>query len=1598
MEEDLGKSACDESTLVVQSDSEDESSDSDLEIDFDQILIPQRTSSPILLNENDIIETLKHEIGKQIEAKAEKTNLTVTNVKTIIRQILTHEHVKALIVNGQECEKVKELVSLYEPKLTRSKAKELLSSTTIKSVPPPPWVPQPPTSETHVLIGEDLKEDDSGDEYVPGEESEDDNNESAASESDTSSLPPPTPPTPVSMEDSSTQTTNWTDDGVFKIPPPKTDQEDIPNIALRTRSKINLSSTPLEAIEQSFVPPDITTDMYDMECDDDVWKEFLKGFTQPLEEVARPTDDEEQDPEYNILADDEINIVDREDFRVDKAVKITKKEIKQLWDELFDYLRDLSEDYGDQTIKENSENTNLEQGNQMNESLMSQQYSGVFLEQRDSVEQTLIPVKQEVIIEQQQICILEQQVRQHVQMLTQNFILSYEHPEYHNLSSQFHEYLLNLKMLSDGKDISLFKPMNLKQALELIDEWVKLFATNTCEVQATRDHVTKELIRCIQMKMAGNSSSCILTFPKLVLETILNSQVFLYPALLPKIPFKSDQFFGPHAGFTDAEDRLLVFGLAEFTKFLEEEKHTVKISLKEKVQYIHDYMMPHKDPQYIIRHINQTKHPRCATNPIQQYFLHGRIRPVIHYIYPLNQAVAPSQRLADELPYQWRNFVYPNYDKNKTIKVNNPTVRTSNLPQVFFINSPFLGSPILSSPIFSFNSSQRRTRNTSKLYNQTPRIRRQSCRKVLNRSFNSVDQFIAVFKQPVCVQKLIHFLAEIEPEESNSVPKEVFLKEGKHRPSMLSMPSLNTPAKKTSTNSDEAFTNVNRSDNVTPNNIQVNAEQLAEIEAEESNSVPKEVLPKVGKNRSSIPSLTMPVNKTPKNSDEASTNVNSSDNVTTKNTQTNVEQLAEIDPKGSNSVPKEVSPKVGKNRSSILSMPSLNTPVKMIHKNSDEVSTNVNESEKITTKNTQANAEQKSSSSLQDQKKDKFAKNLEFSTISSASFQQAEMSSEVEFYRNSSDVQICQTSQSVVDRIQEPVQDITQKQKPEKDNLEESNVSSVPTVKSNVRKEPSGAEKKKAKLRKEFVANLSIATPEDAESEKHKSEMFALAYYDKLRETLELEDYYKVIQILTEFESGDVIDLYKNIQCVLRPKYAELAEEFLYFLKEKEAAALDQLIPWMEVQARVKFCHKLEIYFKDQPAQLKKIYNSLVEFSQMEDVTLEKVKNVLSLMLKGNPILIDLFLQNFKDERPPTSLLEGPYEKLDINKELARQDDEEIYEKFVVPNTEDKYGGVNCVCHCHKIEDNEYKSRYKHCNSCGLRFIHGKVYVQSCRGMHPATVCFNTSSNSSQISRLQEKKTNISVPLSHRKKRYGHSPSKHVSTNGKEHVDEDTEDEELGKRKKSVSQKSPRKRKKTDTTKPLSPKKSPGKTNDSLDCSKDSIKPRKRTYSGKRTKKDEVKKTESEVLKKNEIIDEKCQEEEIEGEEKLEHQEDHQETDDCMDSSGESLEKPLTPGQQTAESESEIYCEESSQDNYESDSSSSSIESTKGSQSDSNTNDEPPWKREEDTIILETFQKEDDKEYALQIISDKLPHRTRDDINGRFSKLMDLLLETLKQK
>lgn len=66
-------------------------------------------------------------------------------------------------------------------------------------------------------------------------------------------------------------------DEIFKKPLPFAGPDTYADlIGFRTRSKLPLNDTPLEHLEMAFVPPDISTDMYESDCDDEEWKKFLK--------------------------------------------------------------------------------------------------------------------------------------------------------------------------------------------------------------------------------------------------------------------------------------------------------------------------------------------------------------------------------------------------------------------------------------------------------------------------------------------------------------------------------------------------------------------------------------------------------------------------------------------------------------------------------------------------------------------------------------------------------------------------------------------------------------------------------------------------------------------------------------------------------------------------------------------------------------------------------------------------------------------------------------------------------------------------------------------------------------------------------------------------------------------------------------------------------------------------------------------------------------------------------------------------------------------------------------------------------------------------
>lgn len=224
-----------------------------------------------LLEEENPIDEILEEI-------AQRKNLTTQNVKHLLRNIIAHESVQEMLKLSLDSSDPR---MPFEPKLTRSKTKEWLETQNLTAYPPSA---RKATGTTQSLMEEELLEDSSDDdEYRPNEEDQSDEESFLSSHasdialSDIGSPSVPAPPTPQSDE-------------LFKRPLPVENgqQGETDLIGSRTRSKLPLNDTPLEHLELAFLPPDISTDMYDSECDDDEWRNFLKvirSFLNPFFDV-----------------------------------------------------------------------------------------------------------------------------------------------------------------------------------------------------------------------------------------------------------------------------------------------------------------------------------------------------------------------------------------------------------------------------------------------------------------------------------------------------------------------------------------------------------------------------------------------------------------------------------------------------------------------------------------------------------------------------------------------------------------------------------------------------------------------------------------------------------------------------------------------------------------------------------------------------------------------------------------------------------------------------------------------------------------------------------------------------------------------------------------------------------------------------------------------------------------------------------------------------------------------------------------------------------------------------------------------------------------
>ncbi|XP_034161304.2 GON-4-like protein isoform X2 [Pangasianodon hypophthalmus] len=661
-------------------------------------------------------------LDRDLAIKSKQHNLTSVHVRSIIHEVITNEHVvammKAAIRETQD-------MPMFEPKMTRSKLREVVE----KGVGIPSWNISPIKKSKEIKhpqfvdIPLEDEEDSSDEEYYPDEDEEDETAEETILESDLDSIAssprisrracsctpvdlsecdeqrsnsprmkprhlrveavpmgPPAPPSqsgvpsrPSRVLDSFMEKLHAVDEELALNPLCMEPYQSLSNenaeeslVACRTRSKRPLRDVPLNQLEAELKAPDITPDMYDCvsALEDKEWSHWLQGLmTSHLDNEEEADDDD--DPEYNFL--DDLDEPDLEDYRNDRAVRITKKEVNELMEELFETFQDelgINED--EETHEEDEERGkvssqsvakfNVPQAIRFEEPLaqMLTVCRRTVREQLDALQQRrehqsrpqhsapgpamlLVPPPCTLMVTPNQKQQLQQQVQQHVQLLTQVNMLCSPVEALQSQATITKLFLTELQSFAERAEQmrtvvqpgfkSAFRVCNLQPSLELLEELEKTTSPPIPPPKSTQ-------------------SPAVHRYPFLPAHLawlFATRSVFLYPELLPHCSL--DPALQPPRSktiYTKGEDGLIVLGLKHFSE-TEFPYHLMS-----------QYLIQPKRVEQLRARVKDMCSSRATDNIIKFYCQH-------HAVPPLPVACRPVVPGEERPPVEREKNIMPNW-------------------------------------------------------------------------------------------------------------------------------------------------------------------------------------------------------------------------------------------------------------------------------------------------------------------------------------------------------------------------------------------------------------------------------------------------------------------------------------------------------------------------------------------------------------------------------------------------------------------------------------------------------------------------------------------------------------------------------------------------------------------------------------------------------------------------------------------------------------------------------------------------------------------------------------------------------------------------
>ena len=336
---------------------------------------------------------------------------------------------------------------------------------------------------------------------------------------------------------------------------------------------------------------------------------------------------------------------DNEEFKYDRSSKISYKEKDLLLQDVIDAY-DLNQS---NLERENANNTSQNiSSNSMDFASEIAAASGghqnQYQQQPPHMTYTYPSVFNYELTNDQRL-LIAQQMRQHIQLITQMSLLTSNSEQWSELHNDCQNMMNELMNRSFNQQYSMYAQDNLFPSINLLSEWDHLQKSPTdTKIVSKRPKLNPELIEFMSEKSA-----------------------FIYPELLPIVALRNNYYTNSKTGedkvfFAKGEDDLIALGLEHFYGGTDKWKVKSNKGLTDAYNYISSSIMRGKTVKQLRLRVKNRK-DKCRKNEpnaIIYYFQHNQApRDALNELqtYDANCIVAPKYLDPQKLPEVWREVL-----------------------------------------------------------------------------------------------------------------------------------------------------------------------------------------------------------------------------------------------------------------------------------------------------------------------------------------------------------------------------------------------------------------------------------------------------------------------------------------------------------------------------------------------------------------------------------------------------------------------------------------------------------------------------------------------------------------------------------------------------------------------------------------------------------------------------------------------------------------------------------------------------------------------------------------------------------------------------